>query len=66
MSAEDNNNPAVQKAMEEFTVELNKKLKMHESGLKAGKDAGRLMDELAGDPPILSNMNLSPWLSLET
>jgi hypothetical protein len=50
MSAEDNNNPAVQEAKEKFTVELNKKLKMHESGLKAGKDTGQLMDELNDTP----------------
>jgi hypothetical protein len=65
MSAVDNNDPAAQKAKEEFTVELNKKLKMHESGLKAGKDAGQSMDELE-ETPILSNMNISPWLSLVT
>ena len=50
MSAEDLNNPAVQKAMEEFTVELNKKLKMHDAGLKAGKKADQLLEELEDTP----------------
>jgi hypothetical protein len=31
-------NPAVQLAKEKFTEELNKKLKLHDAGLKAGKE----------------------------
>jgi hypothetical protein len=50
LSAVHNNDQSVQAAKEKFTVELNKKLKMHESGLKAGKDASQLMDELNDSP----------------
>ena len=50
MSDEDLRKPEVLKAMEEFTVELNKKLKMHDAGLKTKKTAAQLNEELEDTP----------------
>ena len=50
MSDEDLRNPEVLRAMEAFTVELNKKLKMHDAGLKAEKSAAQLNEELENTP----------------
>ena len=47
---EDLRKPGVKEAMENFTVELNKKLKMHDAGLKAEKPIAQLTEELENTP----------------